>query len=189
MPPAAAAAIAPRRVAFPTFPRSVSLKWIRISAHVAISLFLRPRRPSRQSHQSLVVANRASAVVVVVVAAAAEVEGETANAANAVNAAALDGGPYRRGRGLRRAPGSGVSCVRASADGADRAALRRARDGVRLFHVRDALVFERRDRTAGLSRSRFDSRTRTRRRAADDAAAAWRGAALRRARATLSGAG
>ena len=82
-----------------------------------------------------------------------------------------------------------MSCVRASADGADRAALRRARDGVRLFHVRDALVFERRDRTAGLSRSRLDSRTRTHRRAADDAAAAWRGAALRRARATLSGAG
>src|SRR2546430_17443795 len=89
MPPAAAAAIAPRRVAFPTFPRSVSLKWFRISAHVAISLFPRPRRPSRQSHQSLVVANRASAVVVVVVAAAAEVEGKTANAANAASAAAV----------------------------------------------------------------------------------------------------
>src|SRR2546430_9598348 len=89
MPPAAAAAIAPRRVAFPTFPRSVSLKWFRISAHVAISLFPRPRRPSRQSHQSLVVANRASAVVVVVVAAAAEVEGKTANAANAVSEEAV----------------------------------------------------------------------------------------------------
>jgi len=100
-----------------------------------------------------------------------------------------DSGPHRRGRSLRRSPRSRVSRLRASAHGAHGTALRRSGDGIHLFHLRDALVSERRHRAARLPRSCLDPRARTHRRPGDDAPPARRGTVMRRARSTVSGAG